>query len=227
MSYGLLVLSSTGKVQIDETWQGYYQTQSGSIACNGTFTLPDFIAHGLTLNEDDLIFARPNHTWAQIATINAAGESADIGLVGEYIFAAYEGSISYKVFSKTGRASEPTGYGLVVYNAAGNIVFSSNEPGPRIIGLIAGLPGNTSLLWSGGASDPVPYCLMNCHQMFDQKAGNGAPSETDFTTNYWHDLFSDSAVKQIHNSFLTLYGSNTNTINIELTSVLYAAMDGT
>lgn len=226
MTYGLQAWNTQGKFQIDDTWQGFYEVNSGTIACAGSTSIADFVDHGLTLDEEALIFARPNHTWAEIAAHNVGGELSDISMTGSYFIATYDGSIEYKVYSKTGRASAPGAgaYGLLIYDSAGNIAFSSEEYGPRIMEYTSGYPGNSSTLFTGTSSDLVPYCLMNCHSVYDHNPNaDPTPAETDFSSNFWN---LNAGVATVTNSFITMYSGNHSTINFTLSPVLFATMQG-
>lgn len=190
MTYGLRVKNATGELQIDENWLTYCLESSGTTT--STNTLQTVSVTG-TANYP-IVFCRPNLTWNEINTKGGAALGVRwISNSGKdfYTINDFSDYIDWQAYETSDTFSVGTGYGLAIWDSSGDLAFTSNEYGPRIIGSVSaalGYGGGTAI-WTGTTSDPVPYGFMNPHGHWKHIQSDPPPDpptgEDEFSGYLW------------------------------------------
>ncbi|WP_338445963.1 hypothetical protein V5F89_12510 [Pelagerythrobacter marensis] len=170
--YGLRIIGEHGATQIDSEYRNHQLVASGSIA-HEDMTFVSGSGGASVMYEMNM----PGLTSPLIAFACADApvfyyESSS----GNYLFiktdpdTANPAPINYWVFDLVATAAEPAGYGLVIWNATGQIAFDSGRKSLSIVDFLLGVdPGGTS--GSGSLDTTYPsgrtYAVAPCRLGFD------------------------------------------------------------
>ena len=214
MTYGLYIENDSGWIQIDENFVNYILTSSGTTSgFSGDNTSPavmvfDFSStsihpmDGMIHDPYPLLFVRPSVDRAGLESIaDTFGEDASV-FNKEYsnsgrkysLRMPFTGALDWKLFERAEYVTPPgTGYGLNVYNASGDLAYSSAYETPRIIHITsdnwpfsAGTPYSST-----NSSEPVPYILVNSAYRIDNipfidEEGEDPGEVTYQTVDWWY-----------------------------------------
>jgi len=179
MTYGLRVINDSGFLQIDSDFTNYVRTGSGSftaVAAGQSGHLHTSVIELGTLvgaGVNPLMFVRPT-TWdsnARVFLQSIFNNGRDYG-IGVDTTIASNIPMEWECYEAADTVAAPTGYGLVVYRANGDIAFSSEERIPRVISTFHGMGGNLS----APSSSPTPFVLIN-NLTLDEVEDIGGPEE--------------------------------------------------
>lgn len=210
MAYGIQSLNSSSSILIDQNYTNLYLKEEGTLAFSGA-TAEDFAEIGppFNLTREDLLFVQCDTAGIYLyKRANSTASSTKLGAIGP------AGTVRYRIYGRTDSNVLPagTGYGLEVYNAAEDLVFSSNLKVPRItkryygqMPIIDSLDSVVGNVWACVAGtewfrvrsspDFYDYQCVECY-----KTG---------TTSYFRPLMQSASVS---NSLFA--GSNPNLVNI-------------
>lgn len=125
MSYGFQTLNGFNNILIDQNYTNLYLKEEGTLPFSGA-TPEDFATIGppLNLTTDDLLFIQCDTAGIYVFKRG----DLKLGVTGP------AGIVRYRIYARTDSNVLPssTGYGLEVYNAAEDLVFSSNLKAPRL-----------------------------------------------------------------------------------------------
>jgi len=141
VDYGLMILNSSGSVLIDETYKNYTYKEKGSTAISAGWNTISFasstthnVAYGVRPTASGFIY---------FGGVVKSGSS----YTGFRILSTASMTLPWIVFEDT-QQNALASHGLVVYDSAGSVVFSSNEKYMKLLTIdnssaTAGLPGGT------------------------------------------------------------------------------------
>lgn len=140
MTYGLLVKNSSGYIQIDDNYSNYTLIASGSVTINESYRNSIRIA---TISFPSQAFPVSvcigNTGSAFVACVSRT--STSVGLVANATV-----TISYRIYGLiSANPGTTSGYGLIVKNGSGGVVFNSNLPYMRIGQITTSIVGNATL----------------------------------------------------------------------------------
>lgn len=125
MSYGITVKNTSSLIQIGEDYSNYYLVQEGVVSVGSSGAVVNFPAYGSSL---PIVATRA-------ATVGVAIQSVTSSSVT--FVAKSTVSVPYRIYLPSTSLASPSGYGLVVKNSSGGIVFDSTKKQLRVLGLIS------------------------------------------------------------------------------------------
>jgi hypothetical protein len=140
MAYGLLVKNSSGYIQIDDNYSNYTLIASGSVTINESYDRSIRIATISFPSQSFPVSVCIGNTGsAFVACVSRT--STSVGLV-----ASATVTISYRIYGLISvNPGTTSGYGLIVKNGSGGVVFNSNLPYMRIGQITTSTVGNETL----------------------------------------------------------------------------------
>ena len=142
MNYGLKILNSGGFVQIDDTYENTVLVASGSASASASnMHISPVRVNFTAVTGEPLLCIKFESSSAYCCVIDITSSYFEFALLsGADLLTGVSGTIQWRVYAKKPSSISVSGYGLVVRNAAGTPVFSSNETYPRIAAVINGCP---------------------------------------------------------------------------------------
>lgn len=169
MSYGLLIKNASGSILIDGEYFNYSLLASGTLNTGVTDTVT-FTASTAT----PLVFVRLQSTTQWVSLTQLSLTSAvfrvygSVGPASSVPRAQEGGTIEYMIFGLAKSLAPSGGWGLNVFNAAGELVYDSNVKIPRVsqVVSVASIPTvsgsdrqpTTTVAHSSGSS---PWMMVN------------------------------------------------------------------
>lgn len=140
MAYGLLVKNSSGYIQIDDNYSNYTLIASGSVTISESYDDSIKIATISFPSQSFPVSVCIGNTGsAFVACVSRT--STSVGLV-----ASATVTISYRIYGLISvNPGSTSGYGLIVKNGSGGVVFNSNLPYMRIGQITTSTVGNATL----------------------------------------------------------------------------------
>ena len=201
MSYGLVVRNSHGTVQIDGEYVNSRLVAAGSVSSGGYPAGSGYYgaaihlgaAYALSL-ECPVVLIKPSQPAKFVGSFMAATPATATWASGNgSIFLQGQCPFDYAIFSTKGSPIEDSDpFGLVVRNAAGSIVFSSNRLPPRVTALFErpaqtwgwpssyGLSGLSEMPWI--LANPLMQTWKGIDEFSEQVGCVMAAVSADFTT---------------------------------------------
>ena len=157
MAYGFIAQNDSGQTVINDTEPLYVQKRSGTLSNFGTTDLGYYkfnnSGNSVASGEEIVLYSCDVGKWLSFNIPTSTG------FLGE--MCSNQSTISYKVFGPRTDLSNPTGYGMAVYNSSGQCVWDAASVVTRIVnaGRIAG-SASTSKTYSSGtiSGSNAVYC---------------------------------------------------------------------
>ena len=142
MNYGLKILNSGGFVQIDDTYENTVLVASGSASASASnMHISPVRVNFTAVTGEPLLCIKFESSSAYCCVIDITSSYFEFALLSQAdLLTGVSGTIQWRVYAKKPSSISVSGYGLVVRNAAGTPVFSSNETYPRIAAVLNGCP---------------------------------------------------------------------------------------
>lgn len=142
MNYGLKILNSGGFVQIDDTYENTVLVASGSASASASnMHISPVRVNFTAVTGAPLLCIKFESSSAYCCVIDITSSYFEFALLSEAdLLTGVSGTIQWRVYAKKPSSISVSGYGLVVRNAAGTPVFSSNETYPRIAAVLNSCP---------------------------------------------------------------------------------------
>lgn len=138
MSYGLKILNSGGFVQIDDTYENTVLVASGSASASASNIWINPVRVNFTgVAGTPILCIQFNSSTAYCCVTDVTSSYFEFALLsGANLLNGVSGTIQWRIYAKKPSSISVSGYGLVVRNAVGAPVFSSNETYPRIAAVL-------------------------------------------------------------------------------------------
>jgi len=195
MSYGISIENESGYLQISDSYTNYVLVASGSVSATagatGSFSgVSPGDATITGLQAEDIVAVQGSFLSEKYRTSSA---------VGIYNWQTSTQSISYRVYRKSSNISASTSdYGLEVFDASGNLRFSSKYPPAVVLATastrtgsgVSGATGAYACLTGTGLVDVFPgeedggFIAGEITDLTVSASSSGYSAQTDFEDNY-------------------------------------------
>lgn len=128
MNFGALFKNNFGSVLVDDTYPQPFLVASGTLAATALVSgKPDYVRALVTVSTGQNISGALLQVRAAISTSVVVDNISDT----TFRYSA-NGSVDWRLYSTVPQTHTPSGYGMVVRNSVGGIVYDSTYPSPSV-----------------------------------------------------------------------------------------------